>query len=85
MSRARLVPADVRLAAKRGFVRTAAQALSSVIPLGAIAIPTTGDALLGGGLAIGGAVVSAALAGIASALSIISKGIPEEYQAASAD
>ncbi|WP_029153483.1 hypothetical protein [Microbacterium gubbeenense] len=80
MSRAKVVPADVRLAAKRGFVRTATQALSSVIPLGAIAIPTTGDALLGIGLAAGGALVSAALAGAASALDIISKGVPEEYQ-----
>lgn len=80
MSRAKVVPTDVRLAAKRGFVRTATQALSSVIPLGAIAIPTTGDALLGIGLAAGGALVSAALAGAASALDIISKGVPEEYQ-----
>lgn len=84
MSRAKVIPADVRLAAKRGFVRTATQALSSVIPLGAVAIPTTGDALLGIGLAAGGAIVSAALAGIASALSIISKGVPEEYQASKA-
>ncbi|WP_156759976.1 hypothetical protein [Microbacterium karelineae] len=78
----KVIPADVRLAAKRGFVRTATQALSSVIPLGAIAIPTTGDALLGVGLAVGGAIVSATLAGTASALAIISKGVPEEYQAA---
>lgn len=77
----KVIPADVRLAAKRGFIRTAAQSLASVIPLGAITIPTTGDALLGVGLAVGGALVSAALAGAASALSIISEGVPEEYQA----
>lgn len=81
----KVIPVNVRLAAKRGFVRTATQALASVIPLGAIAIPATGDALLSVGLMAGGAVVSAALAGSASALSIISKGIPMEYQAASAD
>lgn len=76
----KIIPANVRLAAKRAFVRTASQALSSVIPIGAITIPTTGDALLGVGLAVGGALVSAVLAGTASALSIVSAGVPEEYQ-----
>ena len=77
-----VIPANTKLAAKRGFVRTATQSLASVIPITAIAIPTTGDALLGVGLGVAGAVASAILAGAASALSIISKGIPEDYQAA---
>ena len=77
-----VIPANTKLAAKRGFVRTATQSLASVIPITAIAIPTTGDALLGVGLGVAGAVASAVLAGTASALSIISKGIPEDYQAA---
>lgn len=77
-----IVPAHVSLAAKRGFVRTATQSLASVIPITAIAIPTTGDALLGIGLGVAGAVTTALLAGAASALSIISNGIPEDYQAA---
>lgn len=75
-----LIPAAVQLAAKRGFIRTATQSLSAVIPIAAIAIPTTGDALLGIGLAVGGALVTAALAGAASALSIVSNGIPKDYE-----
>jgi hypothetical protein len=74
-----VIPGPIKLAAQRGFVRTATQTLSSVIPITAIAIPTTGDALLGVGLGVGGAVVSSALAGAASALMIISRGIPQEY------
>lgn len=77
-----IIPENVSLAAKRGFVRTATQSLASVIPITAIAIPTTGDALLGIGLGVAGAVATAVLAGAASALSIVSKGIPEDYQAA---
>lgn len=74
-----IVPEAVKLAAKRGFIRTATQSLASVIPITAIAIPTTGDALLGLGLGVAGAIVTAILAGSASSLSIVSKGIPEDY------
>lgn len=74
-----IVPAATKLAAKRGFIRTATQSLASVIPIAAITIPTTGDALLGVGLAAAGAVATAVLAGAASALSIISSGIPKDY------
>lgn len=74
-----IVPAAVKLAAKRGFIRTATQSLSSVIPITAIAIPTTGDALLGLALGAAGAIVTAILAGSASALSIVSNGIPQDY------
>jgi len=74
-----IVPAAVKLAAKRGFVRTFTQSLASVIPITAIAIPTTGDALVGVGLGVAGALVTAVLAGTASFLSITSKGIPGDY------
>lgn len=77
-----VVPAKTRLAAKRGFIRTATQTLSSVIPITAIAIPTTGDGLLGVALGVGGALTSSLLAGTASYLSIISAGVPDEYTAA---
>lgn len=74
-----VIPRSTRLAAKRGFVRTFTQTLSSVIPITAIAIPTTGDALLGVALGVGGALASAVLAGAASYLSITSAGIPDDY------
>lgn len=74
-----IIPSATKLAAKRGFVRTATQSLASVIPITAISIPTTGDALIGVALGVGGALVTAALAGAASYLSITSKGIPDDY------
>lgn len=76
-----LIPADTKLAAKRGFIRTAAQSLASVIPTSAITITLTGDWLAGAGLGVASAIVTALLAGTASALSITAKGIPEDYQA----
>lgn len=76
-----LVPDATKTAAKRGFIRTAAQSLSSAIPTAAIAIGATGDWALGVGLGVAGAIVTAGLAGAASYLSIVSKGIPEDYQA----
>lgn len=75
-----IIPADVNLAARRGFIRTATQSLASLIPLTAITVPLTSSALVGVGLAVVGAVVTAGAAGLASYLSIISKGIPEDYQ-----
>jgi hypothetical protein len=78
----KIISADLKAAAWRGFIRTAAQALASVIPTGAITITLSGSWLLGAGLAVANAVVTAALAGAASALSIVSKGIPGAYVAA---
>ena len=75
----RLVPADVTLAAKRGFIRTACQSLASAIPTSAVAVGLSGDWLLGVGLGVASAVVTAVLAGAASALSITAKGVPGEY------
>ena len=79
---ARVIPAATRHAAKVGFVRTAAQSLSSVIPTTGIAISLTSDFLVGAGLGAAGAVATAALAGGAAYLSIIAKGVPGAYGAA---
>lgn len=74
-----VIPAKTRLAAKRAFVRTSTQTLSSAIPIGGIAIATTQDFWVGAGLGAAGAVISAVLSGTAAALQIISSGVPEEY------
>lgn len=79
---AEIIPTATRVAAKRGFVRTAAQSLSAAIPTSAIAVTLSGDWALGLGLGLAGGIVTALLAGAASYLSIISKGVPEEYIAA---
>lgn len=80
-----VIPAGVKLAAKRAFIRTFTQSLATAIPIAAVTIPTTGDALLGIGLAAGSAVAGALLAGTASALSIISNGVPADYIPAALD
>lgn len=76
-----LIPAATKTAAKRGFIRTTSQALEVGIPTAAV----TGGALSGAdpatiGWAVLAAVVSAVGAGARSYFSIISKGIPEDYQ-----
>lgn len=76
-----LVPDSAKLAAKRGFIRTAAQSLASVIPTTGVVLVLTGDWLLAAGLGAGSALISAGLAGAASYFDIIAKGIPEDYQA----
>ena len=78
----KLIPDDAKVAATRGFIRTASQTLSSVIPIGAITIGTTGDFWIGAALGIAGGIASAVAAGLASYFSILSKGIPAEYAAA---
>lgn len=78
---AQLVPSATKIAAKRGFIRTAAQSLASAIPTTGVVIGLTGNFLLAAGLGSLSAVVTAGLAGAASYFSIISKGIPEDYQA----
>src|SRR5690606_469955 len=74
-----LIPADTHKAAKRGFVRTAAQSLASIIPTSAVTISLTQDFWVGAGLGAASAVATAILAGAASYFSILSKGIPEDY------
>jgi len=76
-----IVPDTTLIAAKRGFVRTSSQALATTIPTGAL----TGMALSGAdpvamAWSVAAAVISSVLAGAASYLSILSAGIPEEYQ-----
>ncbi len=80
-----LIPDSTWLAAKRGFIRTAAQSLASVIPTSAITITLTSDWLLGIGLGAAGAIATAILSGAASAAAILSKGIPDEYTNAGVD
>lgn len=78
-----IIPAGVKLAAKRGFVRTAAQSLATgfAVP-GALTLVFTGDGLLALGLGLAGLAFSALVNGTQSALSIISNGVPEDYQKA---
>lgn len=80
-----IIPPDVHLAAKRGFVRTTAQSFAASIPTGGVAVGTVlgviqnPDPWVIGATAIA-TVISPLLAGLASYLSIIGKGIPEAYQ-----
>lgn len=80
-----VIPAKTKLAAKRGFVRTATQALSSAIPISVISIGATSDWAVGVGLGVAGALVTSVLAGTASALMIVSAGVPQEYVDAAGD
>lgn len=75
-----LVPAAVQLAAKRGFIRTAAQSLATgfAVP-GALTLVLTGDGLLALGVGVAGLAFNALVNGAQSALSIISNGIPKDY------
>lgn len=77
-----LIPNSTRFAAKRGFIRTAAQSLASVIPTTGVVVALTGDWLVAAGLGTASAVVTAGLAGAASYFSILSQGIPDAYQVA---
>lgn len=82
----KLIPADTKLAAKRGFIRTTYQALAATLSGG---IGATGIiSLIQGevdpvvaGVTLGVAVVAPFVAGAASYFDIASKGIPGEYQA----
>lgn len=75
-----LIPEATKLAAKRGFIRTASQslAMSFVLPAG-VTIAFTQDALLAAGVGLAGLVVGALVNGAQSYFSILSKGIPEDY------
>lgn len=78
----KIIPADTKRAAVLGFIRTGCQSLASAIPTSAVAVTLSGDWAVGVGLGVASAVVTAVLAGAASALSITAKGIPEDYQGA---
>lgn len=76
-----LIPANTKAAAARGFIRTASQSLATgfVIPAG-LTFAFTEEFGLALGLGLAGAVVQAVLNGGQSYFSILSKGIPEEYE-----
>lgn len=80
-----VIPADVKIAAKRGFVRTTFQGYAGSLSTGVSA--TVILAIVNGEVDLTTAVVTAAVAllgppvaGLASYLNISSKGIPDEYQ-----
>lgn len=75
----RLIPADAIRAAQRAGIRTAAQSLASGIPTAGVVVVLTGDWAMSVLLGTLSAVVTALLAGGAAYLSILSKGIPEDY------
>lgn len=80
-----VIPAALRLAAKRGLIRTTAQAYAATLTTGLSAsvilgVVTGEQAWLPILITTAIALASPLLAGAASYLSIISKGIPEEYQ-----
>lgn len=78
------IPPGVLQAAKRGFIRTTAQAYSTSL-LGGISASVIINTIEGEpnwvalGITAGVAVVSPLLAGAASFLSIIAKGVPADY------
>lgn len=75
----RLIPVDATRAAARAGIRTAAQSLAAALPAGGVVLALTGDWWTAAMLGAGSAVVTALLAGGAAYLSILSKGIPEDY------
>ena len=82
-----LVPAPVVIAAKRGFLRTTAQAYAATIPTGGVAVGSIVALIQDPDPVIiiataGAAILSPILAGSASALAILSAGVPVEYTAA---
>jgi hypothetical protein len=89
MTDTKLVPADASLAAKRGFIRTTAQAYGTALA-GGITVAAVSDAFAKAGagdwvpliIAAGVTVVSPLIAGAASYFSILSAGIPADYKPA---
>ena len=82
-----VVPKETKLAAKRGFVRTTAQAYAATIPAGGISAAILSNVIDDPNpvqiiATVGAWVLSPLLAGAASYLSIVSNGVPEEYVAA---
>ncbi len=82
---ARVIPADVHLAAKRGFVRTLYQGYAGTLSAGLSA--TAVLAIVNGEVDLTTAIVTAAVvllgppvAALAAYLNISSKGIPNDYQ-----
>lgn len=79
-----IIPAAVKLAARRGFVRTTAQAYAATLTTGISASVVLGIAtgtveLVPTIVTLGISLVSPLIAGAASYLTITGKGIPDEY------
>lgn len=84
-----VIPASTKLAAKRGFIRTTAQAAAATLTTGVSAsivlgVVTGQVELVPTVVTLGIALVSPFIAGAASYLSILSNGIPEDYTDAAA-
>lgn len=84
------IPAGIKLAAKRGFIRTTAQAYAATLTTGisasvVLGLVTGTVEVIPTAVMLGVAVVSPLLAGAASYLSITANGIPQDYDAAPAD
>ncbi|RLK47607.1 hypothetical protein [Microbacterium telephonicum] len=80
----KLIPADAQLAAKRGFIRTTAQAYGTSLAGGitstAVLAVVTGEVpLVATAVTWGVALVSPLIAGAASYFSILARGIPGDY------
>lgn len=80
-----LIPADVKVAAKRGFLRTTAQAYATSMAGGIsataiISLMTNSEPWLPIIVTWVVALVTPLLSGLASYFSILSRGIPADYQ-----
>ena len=81
-----LVPASVRRAARRAFIRTTSQAYAATIPTGGVSaaailsLVRDPDPLVIAAT-VTAAVLSPPLAGAAAYLGMIAKGIPDDYTA----
>lgn len=85
-----IIPNSTKLAAKRGFIRTTAQAAAATLTTGVSASVVLGVAtgqveLVPTVVTLGIALVSPLIAGAASYLSILSNGIPDDYTNAGVD
>lgn len=81
----KLIPVDARIAAKRGFLRTTAQAYGTALAGGittvGVTAAVTGEVpLVITAITLGVTLVSPLLAGGASYFSILSRGIPADYE-----
>ncbi|WP_053385717.1 hypothetical protein [Leucobacter japonicus] len=77
-----IIPEATRHAAKRAFIRTAAQSLATSFALPAgITLALTREAWLAAVFGIGGVVIGAGVNGVQAYCDIIARGIPGDYQA----
>lgn len=80
-----IVPPAVKLAAKRGFIRTTFQSYAATLSTGIpsataiVALVQDSTGWLLAGITVGLALVTPPLAGLASFLSITAKGLPDDY------